>query len=191
MGSMSNKRIILAHGLNGEMGVPTEVNPSGLPWNRLPEDMNYLKRTARVLILGRESYEIAERWLNEDDRLLICVSSNADGRNNRYPSLNRAFEAAERLRPGQPAYVGGGAILAQQAFELLAANGEGEFHETVVEDYFPNATTYMPAYQQRRWTKPEVLEQYPERYVEKVTKNGLTVHERIPPFHIQVRRVVS
>lgn len=191
MGSMSersNKRIILAHGLKGEMGVPASYNKNGLPWPRLPEDIQYLKDEAHVLILGRTSYELAKQWLGRD-RLLLCVTHHPGASKNHYRYLTDAFEAAEQMEPGVPAYVGGGAILARSAFSLLQYLGEGEYHETVVHDTYPHATTHMKPFNESAWTQPERIAEYPERYIENVSTNGLVLHRRIPAFHIQVRSV--
>lgn len=188
MGSMAEKRIIMAHGLKGEVGVPTDVRQSGLPWARLPHDIEFLKRMSPVLILGKASYDLSERWLNDGERLLLGVSQRyADGVTV-FDSLEMAIEAAETERPGAPITIGGGPRLAAAAFELLQSERAGSFYETVVSGIFPSATSFMPRYDIDKWTSPQVLHDYPSSLTRTVT-NGQSSHVHIPAYKIQVRHV--
>lgn len=189
---MSSKRIILAHGLNGELGVPVGVNQTGLPWPRLSGDMEHLKEVTNggVVILGRKSYALAARYLASRNRMVIGVGSEYQYPAT-FPSIESALAHAHAYKPEADIWFGGGAQLAAAAFELLEAEGEGLFYETVVHDTYPLADTYMPEYDQGKWTEPKVIREYPEEFIARgrQTSDGIWLPVQTPAYTIQVRSV--
>lgn len=191
---MSEKRIILAHGLNGEVGVPTSVRKSGLPWPRLEGDSHFfrLQTAGSPLIMGRKTYDIASRYLFGEGRVLYCVTSHPEGMPNACASLEEAIARAEaECKPDRPIYIGGGAQLARRAFEFLENEGAGAFYETVVEGEYPSADAYMPEYRQEMWSEPEVLYEHAAAYTTRTTAKGLVLPVPLPAYHIQVRHIIQ
>jgi dihydrofolate reductase len=154
--------------------------------------LHFLKqRTANnVLILGRTTYDTCLKWLSNDQRILHCVSRTPNEESwYHHTSLADAIAGAESIDPLKDIYIGGGAQLAAAAFDLLEAEGQGIFYETVVESIYPEADAFMPTFNEDAWTAPDIIEQYPAQYREKQTYGGRVLYEPVPAFHIQQRRV--
>ena len=177
------------------MGVPSDVNPRGLPWPSLSGDIDYLKNVTKkdVIILGRRSLIIAGKFLKSDGRSVIGVSTTSylSDEHKILPSIEEAVRHAENWSSDKDIWFGGGATLAGAAFKLLEAEGVGDFHETVIDADYPHATVYMPAFDDDKWTEPETVAEFPVGFTDKGrrTESGIWLPEPTPPYRIQVRRI--
>jgi dihydrofolate reductase len=154
--------------------------------------MDHLKEVTNggVVILGRKSYDLAASHLASRNRMVIGVGSQYRHLTT-FPSIESALAHAHAYKPEADIWFGGGAQLAAAAFELLEAEGEGLFYETIVHDTYPLADTYMPDYDESKWTEPKVIREYPEALTVhgRQTTSGVWLPVQTPAYTIQVRSV--
>lgn len=192
---MSNKHIILAHGRNGEMGVSTDVDSRGLPWPSLTGDIDYLNSSIErgVVVMGRKSLNVAGKFLKRNAKGVLGVSTraHADDGFTMLPTLEDAIRHAENWFGGRDIWFAGGATLASEVFRLLEKEGAGDFHETVIDADYPMATTFMPPFDEDKWSDPEIVAEFPVGFTDKGrrTASGIWLPEPTPPYRVQIRHV--